>query len=230
MTRRTAGWLRKTAGVLGTAALLLVAACAAEPQNDGSGSTIAMPQRWDAIDLGDADLNLPLVAPLEVASLGKRIGEGQVFDNLYTFHGVKGFVLTSRVALGSFSERYSKTLRDMADFRAFAGELSLPPGGTVTLLDARAFLNGQPLTRGFVAEAAVPPYQDNCFVARVGYLSFDYASVKRDPDAIDTVVEAFLCGDLPRHTALLDMMTKLRAVDDRAAFRRALARSPVGTI
>jgi hypothetical protein len=211
--------------------LLLLGACASEPPpDDGSGRTVQMPQQWDAIDLADADLTLPLVAPLEIATLGKRIGEGQVFENLYTFHGVKGYVLTSRVAFGGYTTRYSGLLRSPEAFRDFTAELKLPPGGAVTVGEARAFLNGEPATRGFVAEAAVPPYHDRCFVARVGYLMVDYASVTREPDAVDTVVEAFLCGDLPRHAKLLEMMTRVKAVEDRAAFRRALAKSAIGTI
>lgn len=231
MTRgRSPGAGGMTAKALAAACLLLLAACAAAPEDDGSGRTVDMPQEWESIDLADADLTLPLVTPLEIASLGRRVGEGQVFENLYTFHGVKGYVLTSRVVFGGYTERYSKSLRSMQDFRSFAADLTLPPGGRIEVRDARAFLNGQPLTRGFIAEAAAPPYHDRCFVARVGYRMVDYASVRREPDSVDTVVQAVLCGALPRHTKLLEMMIKVRTVEDRAAFRRALSRNPIGTI
>jgi len=99
------------------AGLVALAACATEPSDDGSGRFVDMPLDWDEIDLAQADLNLPLVVPLEIASLGRRIGEGQVFENLYTFHGVKGYVLTSRVAFGSWSERYREQLGSLPDIK-----------------------------------------------------------------------------------------------------------------
>ena len=189
-----------------------------------------MPLVWDEIDLAEADLTLPLATPVEIATLGKRIGEGQIFENLYTFHGLKGYVLTSRVAFGSYTERFSKTLRSLSDFKAYAEELTLPPGGEITVLQARPFLNGEALTRGYVAKATAPPYHDRCFIARIGYVMVDYASVEREADSVDTVVEALLCGNLPRETALLEMLMKVKAVEDRAAFRRELAKTPIGTI
>ena len=224
MTRRR--WQFTLAG----AALALLAACASAPDDDGAGRTVQMPLEWNSIDLAEADLDLPLVAPLEIATLSKRIGEGQVFENLYTFHGVKGYVLTSRVVFGGYTERYSKTLGSLSDFKTHAAELSLPPGGKMTVQDARPFLNGKPLTRGFVATATAEPYHARCFVARIGYRMVDYASVTRAPDVVDTVVDVLLCGDLPRDTALLQMLTKVTAVEDRAAFRRKLSKLPIGTI
>jgi hypothetical protein len=136
--------------------LLALAACATEPVDDGSGRSVDMPLDWTDIDLAAADLNLPLVVPLEIASLGRRVGEGQVFENLYTFHGVKGYVLTSRVAFGSWSENYTERLGSLADFRDYAKELSLPPGGQVEVRWSKPFLNGkfaegQSLSRGFIS-------------------------------------------------------------------------------
>ena len=225
----TRAWYQP-ARALTVAGLLALSACASVPEDDGAGHTVQMPLEWDSIDLAEADLDLPLVAPLEIATLAKRIGEGQVFENLYTFHGVKGYVLTSRVAFGGYTERFSKSLGSLSDFKTHAAELSLPPGGKMTVLDAHPFLNGKPLTRGFVATATAEPYHNRCFVARIGYLMVDYASVTREPDAVDTVVDVLLCGDLPRRTALLEMLTKVKAVEDRAAFRRKLSKSPIGTI
>jgi hypothetical protein len=222
--------LGTTAKVAALAALLALTACATEPVDDGAGRTIDMPLEWDEIDLAEADLTLPLVAPLDIATLGRRIGEGQAFENLYTFHGLKGYVLTSRIAFGSYTERFSKTLRSLSNFKAHVAELSLPPGGEIEVLEAQPFLNGKPLTRGYVAKATAAPYHNRCFVARIGYVMVEYASVERDPDSVDTVIEALLCGNLPKETVLLDMLMKVKAVEDRAAFRRELARRPIGTI
>lgn len=217
--------------LLVAAVLLALAACATEELvDDGSGRTVEMPLEWDDIDIAEADLTLPLTTPLEISTLGKRIGEGQVFENLYTFHRLKGYVRTSRVVFGSYTERFSKTLRSLGDFKDYAAELTLPPGGEVTVLEARAFPHGKPSTRGYIARATIPPYHDRCFIARIGYVMVEYASVERDPDSVDTIVEALLCGNLPRETALLEMLTNVQAVEDRAAFRRELSRRPVGTI
>ena len=221
---------RAARNLLVLAILLGLTACASEPVDDGTGRTVDMPIEWDSIDLAEADLTLPLATPVEISTLGKRVGEGQVFENLYTFHGLKGYVLTSRIAFGSYTERFSKSLRSLGDFKAYAAELSLPPGGEMTVLEARPFLNGKPLTRGYVATATAAPYHDRCFVARIGYLMVDYASVERAPDSIDTIVEALLCGNLPKEAALLEMLMKVKAVEDRAAFRRELSRRPIGTI
>jgi hypothetical protein len=218
------------------AGLLALAACATEPVDDGSGRLVDMPLDWDEIDLAQADLNLPLVVPLEIASLGRRIGEGQVFENLYTFHGVKGYVLTSRVAFGSWSENYTERLGSLADFRDYAKELSLPPGGQVEVRWSKPFLNGkfaegQALSRGFISrEASAPPYFDRCFVARTAYRLVDYASIERAPGAVGTVVEVLLCGDLPAQNLLEEMLVKVQAVENRAAFRNELSRRTVGTI
>lgn len=230
--KMSAAWTGRAALMLLAAVLLMgLAACATEePVDDGSGRTVEMPLEWDDIDLAEADLTLPLTAPLEIGSLGKRVGEGQVFENLYRFHRLKGYVRTSRVVFGSYTERFSKTLRSLEDFKAYAGELRLPPGGGVTVLEARPFQDGKPSTRGYVATATIPPYHDRCFIARIGYVMVDYASVQRDPDSVDTVVQALLCGKLPTEAALLEMLTKVQAVEDRAAFRRELAKRPIGTI
>jgi hypothetical protein len=216
--------------------LLALAACATEPVDDGAGKFVDMPVDWDEIDLAEADLNLPLVVPLEIASLGRRVGEGQVFENLYTFHGVKGYVLTSRVAFGSWSERYTEQLGSLTDFKDYTKELSLPPGGQIDVRWAKPFLNGkfaegQSLSRGFVSrEASAPPYFDRCFVARTAYQLVDYASIERAPGAVDTVVEVLLCGALPEQNLLEAMLVKVQAVENRAAFREELSRRTVGTI
>lgn len=144
--------------------------------------------------------------------------------------GSCGYVRTSRIVFGSYTERFSETLRSRDNFKVYAATLHLPPGGEVTLLEVRAFSDAKPTTRGYVAAATIPPYHDRCFIARIGYVMVDYASVKRDPDSVDTIVRALLCGNLPSESTLVEMLTKVRAVEDRAAFRRALARRPIGTI
>jgi hypothetical protein len=216
--------------VLTIALPLALAACATQPVDDGAGRTIEMPIEWQSIDLAEADLTLPLITPIGIGTLGKRSGEGQVFENLYTFHGVKGYLLTSRIAFGHYTERVSERLRSVQAFKSFAEELSLPPGGKMTVGKVTRFDNGDPHTLGFYATASAEPYHHRCFVARVGYLLVDYASVKREPDSVDTIVEVLLCGHLPQEAVLLELLGSLKAVDNRAAFRRELSRRPIGTI
>ena len=216
--------------LLAMVALLGLAACASEPVDDGAGRMIEMPLQWQDIDLAEADLTLPLTTPIEIATLGKRIGEGQVFENLYTFHGLKGYVLTSRIVFGHYTGQVSKRLRSGGAFKLFAEELTLPPGGTMKVLQAQPFTSGDARTQGYFGRAAARPYHDRCFVARVGYLLVEYASVEREADSVDTIIEVLLCGSLPSEAALLEMLQQVKAVEDRAAFHRELAKRPIGTI
>jgi hypothetical protein len=225
MTNRT--WVAAKCGAV--AALFALAACAG-PEDDGGEHFIEMPLKWESIDLGQADLTLPLAAPLEIATLDKRIGEGQVFENLYTFHGLKGYVLTSRIVFGSYSERTSARLRSGGDFKLYAEDLSLPPGGKMQIAEVRRFTTADPHTQGYYGKGAAPPYHDRCFIARIGYLMVDYTSVERAPDAVDTIVDVVLCGDLPKDSALLDLLQQVRAVENREKFRQDLSKRRIGTI
>ena len=128
---RRAGRCKFALRVLAVLATVSLAACAAEPVDDGAGRSVDMPLAWDTIDLAEADLTLPLITPLEINSLGKRIGEGQVFQNLYTFQGLRGYMLTSRVAFGHYSKRVSGELRSASDFRTSWSccAASCPPTG-----------------------------------------------------------------------------------------------------
>jgi len=212
------------------AAMLALAACAGETKTEESERFVDMPLTWKPIDLAEADLTLPLATPAEISALGKRVGEGQVFENLYTFHGLKGYVLTSRVVFAYYTSRVSRRLRSPGDFKQFVHELSLPPGGAMQGVEAKAFKNGDPHTQGFYGRAAAPPYHDRCFVARIGYLMVDYASVRREADSVDTIVSVLLCGNLPSEATLLNMLETIRAVEDRDAFRAKLSKQPIGTI
>ena len=219
-----------TVRILALAGLLALAACATEPADDDAGRLIDMPLDWDDIDLAEADLTLPLITPLEINSLGKRVGEGQVFENLYTFQGLRGYLLTSRIVFGHYSNRVSDELRTGAAFNKYAEELSLPPGGKMELGQVHRFENGDARTAGFYTRASAEPYHSRCFIARIGYLLVDYASVERKPDSVDTIVEVLLCGKLPSDEAMLAFLGRLQAVENRADFRAKLSQSTIGTI
>ena len=223
-TRRSA-----TGGALAVAVVLVLAACAAQPEED-SERFVAFPLESETIDLAETDLTLPLTSPLEISVVRERVGEGQIFENIYRFHSVKGYIRTSRVVFGHFSDNVSSELRQAGDFERFAGELSVPPGGKLDFGRVYRFENGDPHTLGFYTLAAAEPYHRSCFVARVGYRLVDYASVKREPDSVDTVVEALLCGRLPAKSVLLGFLATVKAVENRESYRRELSKRPVGTI
>jgi len=216
--------------VLTLIAAVALAACATEPVDDDLGRTVDMPLDWDAIDLAEADLTLPLVTPLAIKSLGKRVGEGQVFENLYTFQGLRGYVLTSRIVFGHYTNRVSDELRTGAVFQDYAEELSLAPGGKMKLEQVQRFENGDSRTAGFYTRASAEPYHSRCFIARIGYLMVDYASIERDPGSVDTIVEVLLCGNLPSDEVMLAFLGRLNAVENRADFRQRLSKSTIGTI
>lgn len=223
-------WTSGFAKAMGLTAALVLGACATEPGEDGSGRPINFPQESEVIDLADTDLTLPLDSPLEISAVSERVSEGQVFENIYKFHKVKGFLRTSRVIFGHFSANTSRSLRHQGFFEAFAGDLSAPPGDALELGPVYRFQNGDTHTQGFYAFAGEDPYFDSCFVARIGYLLVDYASVKREEDSVDTIVEVFLCGELPPKTALLDFLAHVTTVEDREAYRHELSKRAIGTI
>ncbi len=230
--QRGAGTVFQRSGVAAalTAALVL-AACATEPAEDGSGRPINFPQESEAIDLAETDLTLPLDSPLEISAVRERVSEGQVFENVYKFHEVKGYLRTSRVIFGHFSADTSRSLRHQGFFEAFAGDrLSAPQNEGMELGPVYRFQNGESHTQGFYAFAGEDPYFDSCFVARVGYLLVDYASVPADEDSVDTVVEVLLCGALPPKDVLLDFLAHVKTVDDREAYRHELSKRAIGTI
>jgi len=216
--------------VLTVMAAAALTACASEPVDDDPGKLVDMPLDWDDIDLAEADLTLPLVTPLEINTLGKRVGEGQVFENLYTFQGLRGYLLTSRIAFGHYTNRVSDELRTGRVFYDYAEELSLPPGGKMKVESIHRFENGDPRTKGFYTRAAAEPYHSSCFIARIGYLMVDYASIERTPESVDTIVEVLLCGKLPSDEVMLAFLGKLKAVENRAEFRQRLSKSTIGTI
>lgn len=213
------------------AALLALAGCATEePVDDGRGKPIDFPLEAEAIDLAETDLALALESPLEFSTVRKRVSEGQVFENVYEFHHVKGFLRTSRVIFGHFSGNTSRSLRHQGFFEAFADDLSVPQVDALELGPAYRFENGDPHTQGFYAFTSGAPDHERCFVARIGYLLVDYASVESEADSVDTIIEAFFCGELPPKNVLLDFLARIKTVDDRDAYRRELSKRAIGTI
>lgn len=223
--------LRAVAGrVAALAALVALAGCASEPVDDGNGRPIDFPQESEAIDLGDTDLTLPLESPLAISAVSERVSEGQVFENLYAFHQVTGFLRSSRIVFGYFSDNTARSLRHQGFFEAFAGQLSPPSGDALELGPVYRFENSDSHTQGFYAFAGEDPYFDSCFIARIGYLLVDYASVPAEEDSVDTIVEVFLCGDLPPKQRMLNFLAQLKTVEDRDAYRRELSKRAIGTI
>lgn len=221
--------LGTTAKAAALAALLALTACATEPVNDDSGRFVEMPGKWETIELAEADLTLPLVAPLEIASLRRRVDESHTVEDVYAFQGIEGYVKTTRTASGIYPEAYANQLRaGKPRSNDFIAGLSLPSADKVIAFPY-AFLNGKSrdgrfLSRGFTADGSAPPYHDDCFVARTAYLMVDLTAIERTEDAVDTVVEVLLCGKLPKHTALVQMLMQVEVVRDRLSFREALSR------
>ena len=230
---RQAG-LRTASKASALATLIILAACATGP-GDGGGRYVEKPEEWKAIDLAEADLNLPLVAPLEIASLERRMGDGKEYEEIYTFRDLEGYVKTSRMASGTYPEAYAKSLRaGRPRSSTYIAGLSLPSADKIDASFPFSFLNGKffdqkSLSRGFTAGGSAPPSYDRCFVARTAYLMVDLDAIKHSADAVDTIVEVLLCGDLPRNTALVQMLMRVDVVADRGAFRQGLARREAGT-
>ncbi len=225
---------RATCRIAALLGVTILAACATS--SSGGGSYVDNPEEWQAVDLAEADLNVPLVAPLEVASLQRRVGSGNAREEIYTFHDAAGYVKTSRVIGGTYSESVVRSIRGGSVNRDYIASLSLPSADTIVVPVPWAFLNGRSragkfLSRGFAAGGSAPPRYKNCFVSRVAYLFVELEAVdNNDGEAFDTVVEVLLCGDLPSETDLLRMMAQVDAVKDREAFRAELSRQAAGAI
>jgi len=199
------------------------------PKSEGIDPYVAAPGEWEPIDLSEADLTLPLVSPFKIANLDRRAGDDRMREEIYTFHGIKGYVKTSRMTAGTFPEPFAKSLGSAADFRAFVAELRLPPGGKVSTgflepVSSGQFYAQRALSRGFATRptSRLSP-GENCFVARAAYLLVDVEAIKHSPEAIDTVVEVLLCGDLLPRRNLAYMLARVRKVENRDTFRQELA-------
>ncbi|MGD1880672.1 MAG: hypothetical protein ACFB13_24620 [Kiloniellaceae bacterium] len=213
---------------------LTLAACAAAPA--GGGRYVENPAAWKTIDLAEADMTLPLVTPIEIASLERQEHGSQERREIYTFQGVEGYVKTTRRIAGAYPETYVQSLKAGYAARPYIAQLSLPSADRIKTQVNWAFLNGKSLdgkflSRGFTAEGAAPPRYDNCFVARTAYLMVDLEAIKRTPDAVDTVVEVLLCGnrgDLPPYNDMVKMLAQIDVVADRDTFRQELADRTAG--
>jgi hypothetical protein len=215
--------------LLASGALFALLTACAMP-DEGGERFVDMPDDWETVDLAEADLTLPLTLPFEIRHLGKRIGEGQIFENLYSFNGVKGFVLTSRVFFGHYSENTMLQLRRSATFHSFAEDLPEVQRRSLKVGKVFGFSNQDPNTVGHYTVAVSEPRHESCFIARVGYRLVDYNAVARAPGDIDTIVVVQLCDDRLDEETLVDLLRGVEAVEDREAFRQALSRRAVGTI
>jgi hypothetical protein len=215
---------------LALACVMALSACATAEEEAGSERLIEFPLESETIDLGDTDLTLPLDSPFVINSVRERVSEGQVFENLYTFQELRGYIRTARVFFGHYSQNTVRRLRSLHSFQDHARELSLPPGGVMKLGKTGRFEDHKRETLGFYAMASAEPYHSRCFIARVGYLLVDYASIEREPGSVDTIIDVLLCGKLPPEAEMVEFLGRLRAVENREAYRRELSRRAIGTI
>lgn len=213
---------------LALAAGLLLAGCAATEPEDPNGRIVALPQTWDEIDIGEADLDLPLTSPFEISELRERVGAYQLFENYYSFHGVNGFLVTSRVFLGHFAKNPTREVRDAEDFLRFARGLPVVEGRGLTVGSAKSFKLPDLRSEGFYTKAISEQRHEDCFIFRVGYLLVGQSPVKGDD--MDTIVVGQLCGDDLDEAAVLDLLARVKVVKDRDQFRQALSRRKIGTI
>ena len=215
---------------IAAALLLMLGACATAEVDDGNGRLVALPDEWDTIDIGEADLDLPLGSPYEIDELRQRVGAYQLFENLYTFHGVNGFLITSRVFFGEFARNPSLEIRDEDDFLRFAKSLPAVESRRLTVGSAKRFGNPDKGSTGYYTKAISELRHEDCFIFRFGYHLVDYSSFESDAESIDTIVTGQLCGDDLDEAGLLTLLAEVKVVEDREHFRKALSRRKIGTI
>lgn len=221
---------RASRGALAGALALLLAACAGSDVDDGRGRTIELPAEWDPVDIGEADLDLPLRTPFEIRELRQRVGALQLFQNLYSFQGVNGYLMTSRVFVGRFSGNAAAEIGDQEDFLNFAEAQSIVRRRNLTLEPVEAFRHPRLHSTGYYTRASAERRGETCFVVRVGFLLTEDSFVEREPDDIDTIVAGTLCSLEMDEDILLALLTRLQVVRDRDGFREALSKRRIGTI
>lgn len=218
-------------GVLtGAALLLLLSACATPEVDDGSGRSIDLPEKWDPIDIGEADLDLPLRSPFEITELRERVGAYQIFQNLYSFQDFSGYLVTSRVFVGQFSENASAEIDDLKDFLSFAEEQPIIRRRKLTLAPVKPFKHPDQHAVGYYTKATSELRHEDCLVLRIGTLLVEDSAAAREPEDIDTIVAGTLCSDRLDEAALLALLSRLEVVRNRDDFRKALSQRRIGTI
>ena len=215
---------------LAAAALALLAACAGPGAGGDDERLVDLPEEWDPIDIGEADLDLPLRSPFGISELKERVGARQIFENLYTFEDVTGYLVTSRVFFGHFSENAATEVGDLEDFRSFAEDQGLVRRRRLELASVKPFRHPEHYSSGYYTRAISPLGSRDCFVLRVGYLLVEYSSFEREPEDIDTVLYGTLCSPQLDETRLLALLTQVQVVEDRDVFRKALSKRRIGTI
>ncbi|WP_420345799.1 hypothetical protein [Pelagibius sp.] len=178
--------------------LISIAACSGVQNSAGTGTSIELPGRWDPIASADADLTLAKTLPVDAASFHRRTDVPQQIEDYYSYdgsEGVRGHIVTMRVPGGVLSE---DIMLEMRQARLFDALIKGRPEATQYQLKIGTisyFRRDHPHTVGHYATAPSGNSQQQCFFARIGKLLVEDNKDSSYPGAIDTLVNAVLCGN-----------------------------------
>ncbi|MEQ8709263.1 MAG: hypothetical protein RIC36_09755 [Rhodospirillales bacterium] len=186
-----------------------------------SGGTVMQLSAAQEIVFPETDLTVPLYLHGYIASVTQEIRDNTSPIDNYNL-GEKGSVQTQRAA-NWFSE---KTEDRMASRTEFSERLQTitnnrPIDGEITELAH----NDRVRTRGFSARFKRSTV--NCLYARGGYRLGGATPYDNDRGLIDTVIEAWTCGDDDLIRATEDMLANVQKVGDRAAYAEDLKKAGI---
>jgi hypothetical protein len=181
---------------LGVLAAISISACASS--SDSNGPEAHFYGEWEEIPVSKADLNLKEAMPLVVGSLHRRSDTNFLVENFYLFtdnNGVEGYIRTIRNPGGSLPEKAMLEMRQARLFHAYARQQPEARQHSLDIGIIRGFPKRDAHTVGHYTTAPYPDATGSCFFAQIGFLLSDGDRSELPPGAIDTLVQATLCGD-----------------------------------
>lgn len=184
-----------------------------------SGGTVMQLSPAQEIAFPKTDLTVPLYLHQYIASMTQEIRDNASPIDNYNL-GEKGSVQTQR-ASNWFSEKTEDRMASREEFDKRLGIITgnRPFDGEVSELTH----DDRVRTRGFAARFRRGSV--NCIYARGGYRLGGATPYDNDRGLIDTVIEAWACGDENLIRATGKMLTGVRKVDDREVYTEELRKA-----
>lgn len=182
--------------VLTLLAAASLAACAA-PHGKGGAESLPFGE-WQEIDIAQEDLTLTAELPLTIASLYRRSDTKFAVQDYYRLDGrdgVEGYILTLRNPGASLPDSMMLEMRQARLFHAYARRQPETRAHGLDINLVHYFPKRNAHTVGHYTTAPYPDRKGSCFFARIGFLLSGSDPGELPPGAIDTYIQAMLCGD-----------------------------------
>lgn len=154
---------------------------------------------------------MPKEIPLAFASLHRRSDTKFIVQDFYFLNGregVEGYLLSIRNPGGSLPEDTMLEMRQARLFHAYARKQPETRQRGLEIGIVHGFPKDDPHTVGHYTVASHADGKESCFFARIGLLLSDGDRSELPPGAIDTLVQAMLCGDQVNERPLVAALQK----------------------